>query len=164
MSTKKSTKTPKESKKRYFIKDKEVITDPDAPVISNEFADFREEGVYQGQTIEVQSDTKLEEDHGTGEPYILRTFTFALSPELVNKGVPDSQDLFNAFSKGIESYLWTDGLIAVKELPPRIVFTKKKTHILIMVWAVPRLGQSVLETPKTLSEIIRESRPNTNSL
>lgn len=154
----------KPEQKRYFIKDKEVITDSSAPVISNEFIDTVDGDEYRGQTIEVQSDTKLEADQGEGDPYILRTFNFALDPVLMKERKPNPQELFNAFSRGIEAMLWGDGLTVVSELEPRLIFTKKKTHVLIMVWAKPRMGQSILENPKTLTEIISDSRTNPHKI
>lgn len=144
--------------KEFFIKGKQTITDPDAPVISNEFVDVREDGTYQGQTIEVSSDTKLEQDTGTGEVFIMRTYEFGANPLMFKDGFPHPQELFNSHMKGIAGMLWQDGLSPATELEPRVIYTPDRKKYLIMVWARPSLGQSVIDTPKTLTEIIHDGR------
>ncbi len=160
----------KAEKKEYFIKGKQIITDPSAPVISDEFIDVQPEGEYRGQTIEVQSETKLEDDLGVGSPFVLRSYEFRTDPQLLhdirNKKAtfPSNQELFNAHAKGIAGMLWSDGLTPEISLDPVIIFSKDQSTYLIMVWAKPSLGQSVIDTPKTLSQIVHGSRKNRDKI
>src|SRR3990167_3741927 len=109
------------AKKEFFIKGKQEITDTNAPVISDEFIDTtREEGDYVGQTIEVHSETKLEQDKGEGGGIAMRTFEFASNPMIFQHGIPDPQAIFNSHLKGIEATLWQDGLEPMTELEPRL--------------------------------------------
>lgn len=153
-------------KKQFFIKGKDIITDASAPVVSNEFLDKREDGDYTGQTLEVQSDTKLEEDTGIGEAIVMRTYEFRTNPELLkpNTKFPTAQEFFNDHMKGISGLLWSDGLRPAEEVAPRIIFTKDKKTYLIMVWARPGLGQSLLAPTQTLSEIIHGRRQDRNEV
>lgn len=154
----------KEEKKQFFIKDKEVITDPTAPVISNEFIDKREDGDYTGQTIEVQSETHLDDDRGTGEAVILRTYEFGANPLAFRDAMPQPQEVFNYHYKAIMGMLWQDGLRPAEDIEPRLIFSKDRTKYLIMVGARPGLGQTLLAKPQTLTEIINASRPDRNKV
>lgn len=147
-------------KKQYFIKGKEEITDDNAPVISNEFVDVQPEGEYRGQTIEVKSDTKLEEDLGTGEAIIFRSFQFASNPEMFKNGRPSERVIFDSCVKGIESTLWVDGLKPAKDIPVNFVFAPDNSSFLINVWARPAMGNTLLEDTQTLTEIIHGRRQN----
>lgn len=148
--------------KKYFIKGKEEITDLNAPVISNEFIDKQPEGDYQGQTIEVQSDTKLEADLGTGEVAILRTFRFTKNPEIFRTRIPSAQEIFESHKQGILGLLWQDGLTPDMNL--EVKFIPDREFYFIQIWARPQAGQVLIEKTKTLSEIINEARPNTNKV
>lgn len=150
--------------KEFFIKGKQEITDPDAPVISNEFIDkSRPEGDYIGQTIEVQSETKLESDRGEGEEMVLRAYEFATDPRLLNDvssgkiPMPSNQELFNASLKGIMGYLWQDGLQPAEEIPPRVIFSKDRSKYIIMVGARAAHGQFFIDKPTTLGEIVKKT-------
>lgn len=154
MQQKKSIKQDK-----FYIKGKEEIKDLDAPVVSDEFLDKRQpEGDYHGQTIEVRSKTKLEEDLGTGEAVIMRSYVFASNPQLFLNGRPDSQEIFQSHMKGIQSMLWADGLSPAVEIEPRLIFAPDNKTYLIMVWARPSIGQAVIENTRTLTEIIHEGK------
>ena len=158
--------------KEFFIKGKQEITDTDAPIISDEFIDTtREEGDYIGQTIEVHSDTKLEQDKGEGRGVVMRTFEFAASPIIFQNGNPHPQDIFNSHLKGIEATLWQDGLEPMIELEPRLIFTPDRSKYLILVWARVQKGQvskemEVQKQAQTLTEIVKqnESRPNPDKI
>ncbi len=151
--------------KKYFIKGKEEITDLNAPVISNEFIDKQPEGDYQGQTIEVRSDTKLEEDLGTGEVAILRTFKFTANPEIFNKGNPSPQEIFESHRRGIEGLLWQDGMTPDKTLESKFILLDDRSAYFIQIWARPQMGQVTLDKTRTLSEIIKnDPRHNTNTV
>lgn len=148
--------------KKYFIKGKEEITDANAPVISDEFIDRQPEGDYQGQTIEVQSDTKLEEDQGTGEVAILRTFRFTKNQEIFNVREPSAQEIFESHKQGILGLLWQDGLTPDMNL--EVKFIPDREFYFIQIWAKPQAGQVLIEKTKTLTEIINEARPNTDKV
>src|SRR3990167_3588088 len=150
-------------KKEFFIKGKQEITDVNAPIISDEFLDTtREEGDYTGQTIEVHSETKLEQDKGEGHGVVMRTFEFAASPIIFQHGNPNPQDVFNSHLKGIEATLWSDGLEPMVELEPRLIFTTDKSKYLILVWARVQKGQlfkemEVQKQAQTLTEIVKQN-------
>jgi len=156
--------------KEFFIKGKQEITDADAPIISDEFIDTtREEGDYTGQTIEVHSETKLEQDKGEGHGVVMRTFEFATNPIIFQHGNPNPQDIFSSHLKGIEATLWTDGLEPMTELEPRLIFTSNRNKYLILVWARAQKGQVTLENrlqkeARTLTEIVNDTRQNTDQV
>lgn len=157
----------KRKPKQFFIKGKDVITDPNAPVVSNEFVDHFEGNEYRGQTIEVQSDTKLEQDTGTGDAVVLRTYEFGTNPEMLaqlRKKLPHPQEMFNAHVNVISGMLWQDGLAPAEEIEPRLIFSKDRRKYMIIVGARPRLGKTMLEKTRTLTEIINEGRPNSNQI
>lgn len=152
----------KEEKREFYIEGQER-KDLDAPVVGGEFV--TEDGDWRGQTVEVKSDTKLEEDTGTGEVIVIRSFEFGANPATFkeyekNYGrLPYAQEIFQSHMKGILSLLWQDGLSPVEEIPPRLILSKKKDKYMIMVGARPQLGQTILEKPQTLSEIANVKSP-----
>ena len=147
---------------KQFYTEKDVILDPTAPVVGGEFV--TEEGDWRGQTVSVDSGIKLEDDIGTGEAVIIRTFEFGANPQVFkdyekkNGHLPYAQEIFQSHMRGIMSMLWQDGLSPAEEIEPRLILSKKKDKYLIMVGAKPSLGNTILETPKTLSEIANEGR------
>ena len=139
-------------------------------LVSNEFIDKIGEDTYTGQTIEVQSKTKLEEDLGTGEALVLRTYEFKTNPELLQPNIqfPSAQELFMSHLKGIAGMLWQDGLTPAIDLEPRLILSRDKATYLIMVWARSQRGQLALEKhlveqAKTLSEIAKETKIETRN-
>lgn len=108
---------------------------------------------HETSNVEVQSDTKLEHDTGTGKPVIMRSFTFKVDKEMFKVAPPNKQELFNSHAHGLEMMLWRDGLIFEKSHEPHILFNKKFTKYTIFLVATPARGHSVLETPQTLTEI-----------
>lgn len=108
---------------------------------------------YEVNSVETQSDTKLEHDEGTGIPVIIRTFEFGANPEAFKQHTPTKQELFDAHKKGLEMHLWRDGMIYFDEVQPQITFNKKGTKYKIIIAALPARGQSLLDTPQTLSQI-----------
>ena len=105
------------------------------------------------ESVEAESQTKLEHDLGTGRPVIMRTFTFKVNKEAFKAHIPTKQDLFNFHAKGIELSLWKDGLVYAEEYEPRLLFNKKRTHYTIFIVATPSRSNVLLETPQTLSQI-----------
>lgn len=161
----------KTDRQEYFIKGKDIITDPDAPTIEGEFVDnSRPEGKYQGATLEVHSQTHLESDLGMGKPYIMRTYQFKTDPSLlyqVRMGkvtFPTHQEIFASHLKGIAGMLWGDGLTPAIEIEPVLTFTPDRASYLIMVWATPSLGQSLLDKPQTLSQIVHGNKQNSDEV
>lgn len=103
--------------------------------------------------LEVESDTKLEEDVGKGTPVVIRCFEFKANKTAFKQHKPTKQELFTYHQKGIEIQLWADGLIATPAIEPKIKISKKGDKYLIFVGAIPRHGQTVIEQPKTLAEL-----------
>ena len=62
--------------------------------------------VSQQQTKE--SETKLEQDVGSGQPAIIRQFMFKTNPQTWKSHPPTKQELFNHHLKQIEIWLWQD--------------------------------------------------------
>ncbi len=152
-------------KPKPFNTDKDVLEGKavsGAPIVGGEFV--TEDGDWQGQTVQVESDTHLEDDHGTGEHVIIRTYEFAANPLQFGQRTPDYQELFDSHKKGIAALLWQDGLTPVPEIDPKIVISKNQDRYFIMVTARPSLGQSVLDKSQTLSEIANEGKRHTNTL
>lgn len=148
--------------KEFYIAGKDIIVDPTAPVVSNEFVDANSD--WRGQTVNVDSGIKLEDDHGTGEAIILRTFEFGANPLAFKERQPTVQEIFNSHMKGIMGMLWSDGLTPAQEIEPRVIFSKNKEKYLIMVGARPSVGNVLLDKPRTLSEIHNEGREHTNKV
>ena len=108
---------------------------------------------WNSQSIEVESDTKLEHDEGVGSAAIIRCFEFGVNPQAFKEHTPTRQDLFNAHYKGIEVMLWRDGLKVIPEVNPRIVIEKDKYKI--FVGAMPMKGHMLKERPQTLAQIAK---------
>lgn len=121
-----------------------------------------DEGTWVGQEIEVKSDTQLSDDKGVGRPVILRHFEFAANPIAFKQRKPTKQELFDNHRAMIEAYLWKDGLTPVEYIPPTIKISKKKDKYRILVTCVTRFGQTLVEKPKTLSEIANATTRNSN--
>lgn len=108
---------------------------------------------YDASSVEAASDTKLEDDKGSGKAVVMRSFTFKLDRKVFEAVPPTKQELFDGHVHGLEMALWRDGLIFDKSHEPHIVFNKKLTHYTIFLVANPARGQTVLEKPQTLTEI-----------
>lgn len=108
---------------------------------------------WDAQEIEVQSDTKLEDDAGSGGAAIIRCFEFGINPAVFQENPPTKQDLFNAHHKGIETMLWRDGMKVMPEVNPRIVIESNTYKI--FVGAIPMKGHLLKERPQTLSQIAK---------
>lgn len=162
----------KKAEQKEFYTEQQVAegkaTKQDAPVVGGEFV--TEDGEWQGQSVEVKSETKLEDDRGVGTEVIWRFFEFAANPEAFKEyekshgHMPYAQEIFQSHVKGIEAMLWQDGLRPIEEYPPRLILSKKKDRYLIHVAAEPSRGNVVVEKPKTLSEIANEGRKHTDKV
>lgn len=118
------------------------------------------ENKYDVQSVEAQSDTKLEHDEGYGDTIVIRCFEFGMNLESFKHAQPTQQELFNSHYKGIELALWRDGLKVFPDVHPRIVFDKENMRYQIFVAAKPAYKKALIQhedggfiTPKTLSEI-----------
>lgn len=109
---------------------------------------------YDAETVSAESDTKLEEDKGTGQEIILRFFDFAANPETFKQHKPTAQELFNTHRKGIESLLWTDGLTPYQLIEPRLLFSKDGSQYRFAISCIPSLGNTLIDKTKTLSELL----------
>ncbi len=110
---------------------------------------------WEGEEVGVESDTKLEEDKGTGQEIILRFFDFAANPEVFKIQKPTAQELFESHKRGMESLLWTDGLTPCLAIEPRLMFSKDKTSYRFVISCLPSMGNSLIDKTKTLSELLR---------
>lgn len=124
-----------------------------------------EEGKWTGQEIGVNSDIPLV-DEGKGKKMILRQFEFAFDPNMLQKirekkyPSPTKQELFNSNWKQIEITLWGDGLIAMKEVEPRIIVGKKKYKIIVLCEA--RMGVVINDKVRTLQEVMKPTKLKSN--
>jgi hypothetical protein len=108
---------------------------------------------YNVQSLEVQSQTHLEDDVGHGSAAIIRAFEFAINPLAFQEAKPTKQELFNAHHKYIETALWKDGMKVMPEVNPRIQVDEKNMRYTIFVGAQPMKGHLLREQPKTLAQI-----------
>jgi|SRR5581483_2420709 len=111
--------------------------------------------VWNANQAEVESTTNLQDDTGHGGAAIIRSFTYGINPEAFKIHVPTKQELFNHHIKQIEITLYGDGLKIMTEVQPQIKFNRKMTQYTIIVGAQPMRGQTLLQTPQLLSDIIR---------
>ena len=132
--------------------------------IPEKFSIEDDNGIWEGEQIEASSETRLEDDTGTGREIVLRTFEFAINPESFKQHTPTKQELFDSHVRGIRGMLWADGLETFEEVEPRLIFSKNKKFYRICLACVPTRGNTVLEKPQTLSEITNESSRNSNKV
>ena len=110
---------------------------------------------YDVQSVEAQSNTKLEDDIGQGQAAIIRCFEFGINTEAFKQYTPTKQELFNSHYKGIEMALWRDGLKVIPAVAPRITINDEKGTYSIFIGAVPQRGSALYETPQTLSQLTK---------
>lgn len=106
------------------------------------------------QQAEVHSDVQLSEDTGFGGAVIVRAFEFHANPEAFRIHTPTAQELFNSHLMQIEQSLMVDGMKVMTDVAPRVKVSKDKTKYKITVGAEPMKGQTLLERPKTLTQIV----------
>lgn len=110
---------------------------------------------WEGEELQTQSQTKLEEDKGTGRQIIIRFFEFGANPKVFKEYKPTTQQLFDSHKKGIEAILWKDQLKPFEEVEPRIMFSKNKTHYRIIIACVPNSISGFLDKSQTLTQLIK---------
>ena len=108
---------------------------------------------YEVEQVQVDSNTKLEDDKGKGKEVILRFFEYSANPEIFSQRTPTSQELFNAHSREIEIKLWQDGLVPEPQIEPRLLLSKDRSHYKFVVGCRLGRGQILTSTPVTLSEL-----------
>lgn len=117
-------------------------------------ADFKHEGNrWNAQEISTESTPLM--DEARGAPIILRVFEFAANPEAFKYQIPTKEQLVSDHKKGIELFLWKDGLRPIESMRPKVIISKKKDRYSIYVTCQARPGVSVVDKPKTLQEIIK---------
>lgn len=126
----------------------------------NKFKLEKNEETWEGEQVTVESDTKLEDDHGTGHEVIIRTFEFKANPEAFRYHTPTEQELFNSHARGMKGQIWADGLSPAEDIEPRIIFSKNKDSYRIFISCRPSIGNTILEKTQTLSEIANEPSRN----
>lgn len=113
---------------------------------------------WEGEEVAAESTIKLEDDKGIGEAIVLRFFDFGANLETFKQHKPTAQEMFDSHRKGIESLLWRDGLKPYEAVQPRLMFSKDKSHYRFIVACVTRLGNSLTETPQTLSQLLTSTK------
>ena len=105
---------------------------------------------------QVDSETHLEDDTGTGASAIIRQFQFKANPQTFRYNPPTRQELFNHHLKQIEIVLWQDGLKIMTEVAPQLIVNKKKTMYTIIVGATLQKGQVLPwdNKPKLLKDLV----------
>lgn len=107
---------------------------------------------------EVHSDTKLEDDIGTGRQIVIRSFDYKANPEAFRFSTPTKQELFDAHKRGIEEFLYRDGLVRVEEVAPKLIISKDKTGYRIIVGATNRMTEYFADKAQTLTDIAHGQR------
>ena len=109
---------------------------------------------WEGEEIQANSKTKLEQDTGTGEAFVLRFFDFGTNLETFKQHKPTAQELFDSHRKGIEPLLWRDGLAPCSEVEPRLMFSKGKKFYRFVITCKQSKGHLLFTEPKTLSQLL----------
>ncbi len=111
---------------------------------------------HEAISVEVQSQTKFEQDQGYGNTVAIRCFIFGMNPQAFELARPTKQEIFNSHLKGIELSLWGDGWQVYTESAPRVVLEPEKMRYLIYVPAIPMKGRilSYTQTPHTLGDLV----------
>lgn len=112
---------------------------------------------WEGEELMTESNTKLEQDTGTGQAIVLRFFDFGADPEVFKQHKPTAQELFNTHMRGLESLLWRDGLRPFQEVEPRLMFSKNKSHYRFILACIPVSGRLSVETPRTLTQLLHKT-------
>ena len=110
---------------------------------------------WEGEEVMAMSDTKLEQDLGTGQEVVIRFFEFAVNEEAFKQHKPSAQELFDSHKSGMEALLWRDGLKPYDGLQPRFMFSKNKKFYRFIIAGVPRAGRVLSNSTRTLSQLIK---------
>lgn len=112
---------------------------------------------WHGQELGVNSNVPLV-DAGTGQAFIIRQFEFTFNPKFLkelkeHKTTLNKQELFNSHWRQIEVTLWGDGLVARRDVEPKIRIKRNKYYVVLACEA--RFRTMINEKPQTLQEIIK---------
>lgn len=128
----------------------------DAEISSKYAKDLAGDIEWEGEEVTAQSDTKLEQDTGTGSPVVLRFFEFGANPKVFKEHKPTAQELFNSHIKGMEALMWKDGLTRFEGVEPRLMFSKDKKNYRFIIACEPSLGTVLTDKPQTLTQLIKK--------
>ena len=117
---------------------------------------------WEGQELEFHSDQLGEGKDGNA--VIMRFFEYKANKQAFDLNPPSVQQLFDFHRKEIELALWKDGLKPIIEVQPRFMQSKDTKHYRFVVAATPLRGQMVSETPKSLTDILRENATKQDSV
>lgn len=109
--------------------------------------------LWNANELSAESDTKLEEDKGSGKAAIIRMFEFGINIPAFKEYKPSKQELLNSHAKGIEIMLWKDGMKLMPEVNPKVDINHKRGTYRIFVGAEPQRGHILHERPQTLTQI-----------
>lgn len=109
---------------------------------------------WEGEEVTAHSDTRITDDTGTGQEVVLRFFDFAADDAVFRATRPTAQQLFDSHRKGMEDLLWSDGFTPIREIEPRLLFSKDGRYYRFAVPCIPSTGNSLLEKTRTLSELL----------
>lgn len=110
---------------------------------------------WEGEEVYAESETKLTDDHGTGQRVVLRFFDFRANPLTFRQYRPTAQELFSSHRMGMEALLWRDGLVPFHEVEPRLMFSKDQSAYRFVLACIPQAGNTTLDATQTLSEIAK---------
>lgn len=122
----------------------------DAEIKSKKVGDIE----WEGEEVQAESKTKIQEDTGEGIPIVLRFFDFGVNPETFKIQKPTAQELFNQHIRGMESLIWRDGLKPYNVIEPRFMFSKDKSHYRFVLACIPS-GTFINQDTQTLSQILK---------
>lgn len=119
---------------------------------------FDGDNKYEGQNVQVDSGRLI--DPQTGQPRVIRSFTFKGNPDFwkKNKGLKgiNKQELFNNHWHLLEIELWKDGLIVDQAYDPKLTF--RKGYYIIQLVCMARLGVFVNDKPRNLNDYLSPKR------
>lgn len=97
-------------------------------------------------------------DSGTGRTLTLRSFDFAISPNVKLSHFPKSkQQIFNDHAKLIKTMLWADGLVPYEgnvRTDPKVIINLKDRSYKIIVVAQARSSTSFYDKPTSLNKLL----------
>ncbi len=108
---------------------------------------------WHGATIETPTTPLV--DSAKGRPLILRPYRFEKKLEVWALRTPSNQELFDFHWPQMKQMIWADGLVANTDITPRVVIQKRAYTIFIL--CEPRFRNVVIERPRTLQEVLRDS-------
>ena len=110
---------------------------------------------WYGSTLETEGVPMI--DKGIGTAYDLKVFEYAMKPLAEGVAYPTKQQLFDIHWPEIRLRIWSDGLVANTEVPPRVSIGKRRYRIFILCEAkTNKHGIKIeLSKTKTLQEIFK---------